>query len=51
MRLGYKKLGLKLVSLEEKISRMPNRPSMVGEKKDDGTRDPFKVFLKEALAQ
>jgi hypothetical protein len=24
---------------------------MVGEKKDDGTRDPFKMLLKEALAQ
>jgi hypothetical protein len=33
----YKELGLELVSLEEKISRMPNRPLMAGEKKDDGT--------------
>jgi hypothetical protein len=46
-RSGYKELGLELVSLEEKSSRMPKRPLMVGEKKDDGTRDPFKMFLEE----
>jgi hypothetical protein len=50
-RSGYKELGLELVSLEEKISRMPKRPLMAGEKKDDGTRDPFKMFLEEALMQ
>jgi hypothetical protein len=51
MRLGYTELGLKLVSLEEKRSCTPKRPSMVGEKKDDGVGDPFKLFLKESLAQ
>jgi hypothetical protein len=51
MRSGYKELGLELVSLEEKISCMPKRPLMVGEKKYDGTRDPFKMFLEESLMQ
>jgi hypothetical protein len=50
-RSGYKELGLELVSLEEKISCMPKRPLMVGEKKDDGTGYPFKMFLEEALMQ
>jgi hypothetical protein len=50
-RSGYKELGLELVSLEEKISHMPKRPLMAGEKKDDGTGDPFKMFLEEALMQ
>jgi hypothetical protein len=34
-RLGYKELGLDIVSLEEKISRMPKQPITVEEKKDD----------------
>jgi hypothetical protein len=50
-RSGYKDLGLELVALEEKISRTPKRPPMVGEKKDEGTGDPFKMFLEEALTQ
>jgi hypothetical protein len=37
MRSGYRELGLKLVSLEEKFSRTPKKPSMEGEKKYDGT--------------
>jgi hypothetical protein len=44
MRSDYKELGLELVSLEDKISRMPKRPIMAGEKKYGGTRDPFKMF-------
>ena len=51
MRLGYKELGLELVSLEEKISRTPKRPLMAGENKYDGTRDPFKLLIEEALIQ
>jgi hypothetical protein len=51
MRSGYKELGLELVSLEEKISRTPKRPLMAGEKKDDGTRYPFKMLLEESLTQ
>jgi hypothetical protein len=51
MRSEYKELGIKLVYLEEKISRMPKQPLMVGEKKDDGTRDLFKMLLEEFLTQ
>jgi hypothetical protein len=50
-RSGYKELGLELVSLEEKISCTPKRPLMEGEKKDDGTGDPFKMLLEESLTQ
>jgi hypothetical protein len=50
-RSGYKELGLELVSLKEKISRMPKRPLMVGENKYDGKGYPFKMFLKESLTQ
>jgi hypothetical protein len=48
-RSEYKELGLELVSLEEKISRTPKRPLMAGEKKDDETRDPFKLLIEESL--
>jgi hypothetical protein len=51
MRSGYKELGLELVSVEDKISRMPKRPLMEGENKDEGTCDPFKMFLEESLTQ
>jgi hypothetical protein len=44
-------LGLELVSLEDKISRMPKRPLMAGENKDDRTQDPLKMFLEEALTK
>jgi uncharacterized iron-regulated protein len=50
-RSGYKVLVLKLVSFEEKISRMHKQPIMVGEKKDNRTRDPFKMLLEEAITQ
>jgi hypothetical protein len=50
-RSGYKELGLELVSLEEKNSRMPKRPLMEEEKKDNGTGDPFKMLLEESLMQ
>jgi hypothetical protein len=48
-RSEYKELGLELVSLEDKISLMPKRPLMEGEKKDDGIGDPFKLLIEEAL--
>jgi hypothetical protein len=51
MRLEYKELGLKLASLEDKISRTPKRPLMERENKDDGTGDPFKLLIKESLMQ
>jgi hypothetical protein len=50
-RLGYKELGLELVSLEDKISHMPKWPLMLEEKKEDGIRDPFKMLLEESLMQ
>jgi hypothetical protein len=50
-RSGYKELGLKLVSLEKKISHIPKRPLMVGENKDDGIGNPFKMLLEESLMQ
>ena len=50
-RSGYKELGLKLVSLEDKISCTSKRPIMAGKNKDDGTGDPFKMFLEESLTQ
>jgi hypothetical protein len=51
MRSEYKDLVLELVSLEEKTSRTPKRPLMEGEKKDDGTGDPFKLSIEESLTQ
>ena len=44
-------MGLELVSLEDKSSRTPKQPLMTGEKKNDETGDPFKMFLEEALMQ
>ena len=51
MMLGYKELGLELVSLEEKVSCTPKRLLMAGEKKDDRIKYPFKMFLEESLTQ
>jgi hypothetical protein len=45
----YRELGLELVSLEENFSRMPKKPPMASENKDNGTGDPFKMLLKESL--
>jgi hypothetical protein len=50
-RSGYKESGLELVSLEDKSSRTPKRPLMVGDKKDGRTGNPFKMLLEEALTQ
>jgi hypothetical protein len=35
-RSKYSKLGLELVYIEDNLSRMPKKPSMVEEKKNDG---------------
>jgi hypothetical protein len=51
MRSKYKELGLELVSLEDKSSHTPKIPPMEREKKDDETRDPFKLLIEEALTQ
>jgi hypothetical protein len=50
-RLGYKELGIELVSLEDKISRTPKRPLMKRENKDDEIGYPFKMLLEESLMQ
>jgi hypothetical protein len=50
-RSEYKELGLELVSLEDKISRIPKRPLMAREKKYDRIGDPFKLLIEEALRQ
>jgi hypothetical protein len=50
-RSEYKELGLELVSLEDKSSHMPKRPLREGEKKYDGTGDPFKLLIEESLMQ
>jgi hypothetical protein len=50
-RLEYKELGLELISLEERSLRTPKRPPMVGENKDDGTGNPFKLLIEESLMQ
>jgi len=50
-RLGYRELGPELVSLKENFSRIPKRPSMVEERRDNGIGDPLKLLLKEALTQ
>ena len=48
-RFEYSKLGLKILSLEDNHSRMPKKPSMVEEKKNDKADDPINLLLKQAL--
>jgi hypothetical protein len=43
----YIQLGLDLVSLEDNPSRMPNKPSMVAEKKNDGAEYCINLLLEE----
>ena len=50
-RSEYKKLGLELVSLEENHSRMPKKPSIVEEKKNDEAEDSINMFLEKALTR
>jgi hypothetical protein len=50
-RSKYKELGLELVSLEEKRSRMPKRLLMEGENKYDWIGDPLKLLIEESLTQ
>jgi hypothetical protein len=51
MRSEYRKLGLDLVSLEDNRSRMPKKPSMAEEKKNDGADDPISLLLEKALTR
>jgi hypothetical protein len=50
-RSEYSKLGLDLVSLEDNRSRMPKKPSMEEEKKNDGADDPINLLLEQALTR
>jgi hypothetical protein len=50
-RSEYKELGLKLVSLEDRRSRMSKRPPMAGENKDDRIGYPFKLLIEESFTQ
>jgi hypothetical protein len=50
-RSEYKELGLEAISLEDRSSRMPKQPLMVGENKDDGIGDPSKLLIEEDLMQ
>jgi hypothetical protein len=47
--LGYRELGLELVSLRDNHSRRPKQPPVVEENRDDGLGYPLKKFLKESL--
>jgi hypothetical protein len=49
MRLGYRELGLNIVSLEESCSHTPKLPFMAEEKRDNRKRYNFKLLLEEAL--
>jgi hypothetical protein len=49
MRSEYSKLGLNIFSLEDNLSRMPKKPSMAEEKKNDRGEDPINLLLEQAL--
>jgi hypothetical protein len=49
-RYGYKNLGLEPVEPLQCQPRRAQQKPMWDENKDDGARDPFKMFLEEALA-
>jgi hypothetical protein len=48
---GTKNWVLRFFLLRKKSLALPKQPLMVGEKKYDGTGDPFKMFLEESLMQ
>jgi hypothetical protein len=50
-RSKYIKLGLELVSLEEKFSRTPKKTSMAEEKKNDREDDSINMLLEQALTR
>jgi hypothetical protein len=50
-RSEYSKLRLKIVSLEDNRSRMPKKPSMVEEKKNDRENIYINIFLEQFLTQ
>jgi hypothetical protein len=50
-RSKYSKLSLEICSLEENPSRIPKKPSMAEENKNDGTYDPINMLLEQALTR
>jgi hypothetical protein len=50
-RSEYRKLGLELVSLEDNLSHMPKKPSMVEENKNDRADDSINLLLEQALTR
>jgi hypothetical protein len=51
MRPEYNKLGLKLVSLEENFSRMPNKPSIEEENKKGKEDNSINLLLEQSLTR
>jgi hypothetical protein len=49
MRSEYSKLGLELVSLKESCSRMPKKPSMEEENKNDKEKDFINLLFEKSL--
>jgi hypothetical protein len=47
----YRNFGLKLVSLEENISHMPNKSFMVEENKNDKAEYSINLLLEKSLTQ
>jgi hypothetical protein len=49
VRYKYRNLGLELVSLEENLSHMPKKPSMVEENKNDEANSSINLLLEQTL--
>jgi hypothetical protein len=50
-RSDYRKLGIKLVSLEDNRSCTPKKPSIAEENKNNKEDDPISLLLEQALTQ
>jgi hypothetical protein len=50
-RLGYRELGIEIVSLKDNFSFQLKKPTMAEEKRNEGAKDPIKLFLTEALVK
>jgi hypothetical protein len=48
-RLGYREMGLELISLGEDHSHQSKRPPRMKEKRVDRAGEPIKLLLEEAL--
>jgi hypothetical protein len=51
MRSEYRKLGVKIVSLEDNLSHTPKTPSMAEKKKNDRAGDSIILLLEQALTR